>query len=97
MAGLRFLAIDRGLVVGVLALDVAVQLSQISNQSIIYALRPEARSRINTVYMGMMFLAGGACSGAATAIWHAWGWSAVSLLGIGVSALGVALQALRLR
>ncbi|MYL98339.1 MFS transporter [Novosphingobium sp. FGD1] len=86
-----------GLVVGVLALDVAVQLSQISNQSIIYALRPEARSRINTVYMGMMFLAGGACSGAATAIWHAWGWSGVSLLGIGVSALGVALQALRLR
>lgn len=86
-----------GLVVGVLALDVAVQLSQISNQSIIYALRPEARSRINTVYMGMMFLAGGACSGAATAIWHAWGWHGVSALGIGISALGVALQALRLR
>ncbi|GAB7552223.1 MFS transporter [Novosphingobium sp. 11B] len=84
-----------GLVVGVLVLDVAVQLSQISNQSIIYALRPEARSRINTVYMAMMFLAGAASSGAATATWHQWGWGGVSALGIGISVLGVALQVLR--
>lgn len=86
-----------GLVVGVIALDVAVQLSQISNQSIIYALRPEARARINTVYMALMFLAGAACSGLATTVWHQWGWSGVSGLGIAVSALGVALQALRRR
>ncbi|PNU04571.1 MFS transporter [Novosphingobium guangzhouense] len=86
-----------GLIVGVLVLDVAVQLSQISNQSIIYALRPEARSRINTVYMAMMFLAGAASSGAATAAWHQWGWSGVSALGIGISVLGVALQGLRRR
>lgn len=86
-----------GLIVGVLVLDVAVQLSQISNQSIIYALRPEARSRINTVYMAMMFLAGAASSGAATAAWHEWGWSGVSALGIGISVLGVALQVLRRR
>jgi predicted MFS family arabinose efflux permease len=84
-----------GLVVGVLALDVAVQLSQISNQSVIYALRPEARSRINTVYMAMMFLAGAASSGAATAIWHQWGWTGVSMLGVGISVVGLALQGLR--
>lgn len=84
-----------GLVVGVIALDVAVQLSQISNQSIIYALRPEARARINTVYMALMFLAGAACSGLATTVWHQWGWAGVSGLGITVSSLGVALQALR--
>ncbi|WP_404481934.1 MFS transporter [Novosphingobium sp. BL-52-GroH] len=83
-----------GLVVGVLALDFAVQASQVSNQSIIYALRPEARSRINTVYMAIMFLAGAASSGAATAVWHGWGWSGVSALGIGISALGLALQGL---
>lgn len=84
-----------GLIVGVLALDVAVQLSQISNQSVIYALRPEARSRINTVYMAMMFLAGAASSGAATAIWHQWGWAGVSMLGVGISVVGLALQGLR--
>lgn len=86
-----------GLVVGVLVLDAAVQLSQISNQSIIYALRPEARSRINTVYMAIMFLAGAACSGAATAVWHGWGWSGVSALGIAISVVGLGLQALRPR
>lgn len=86
-----------GLVVGVLVLDAAVQLSQISNQSIIYALRPEARSRINTVYMAIMFLAGAACSGAATAVWHGWGWSGVSALGIAISVVGLGLQALRRR
>lgn len=86
-----------GLVVGVLVLDFAVQASQVSNQSVIYALRPEARSRINTVYMAMMFLAGAASSGAATAIWHQWGWTGVSMLGIGISAAGLALQGLRRR
>lgn len=84
-----------GLVVGVLVLDVAVQLSQISNQSIIYALRPEARARINTVYMAMMFLAGAASSGAATAVWHQWGWTGVTVLGTAIATLGLALQLLR--
>jgi predicted MFS family arabinose efflux permease len=84
-----------GMVVGVLLLDLGVQASQISNQSIIYALAPEARSRINTVYMAMMFLAGAASSGAATAAWHAWGWTGVSVLGIAIAALGLALQTLR--
>ncbi|KMS60305.1 MFS transporter [Novosphingobium barchaimii LL02] len=84
-----------GLVVGVLLMDFAVQASQVSNQSIIYALRPEARSRINTVYMAMMFLAGAASSGAATAVWHGWGWSGVSVLGTAIAAVGLALQGLR--
>lgn len=84
-----------GLVVGVLLMDFSVQASQVSNQSIIYALRPEARSRINTVYMAMMFLAGAASSGAATAVWHHWGWNGVSVLGAGIAAVGLALQGLR--
>ncbi|TCM40051.1 MFS transporter [Novosphingobium sp. ST904] len=86
-----------GLVVGVLLLDFAIQASQISNQSIIYALRPEARSRINTVYMASMFLAGAASSGAATVAWHNWGWTGVTVLGTGIAALGLALQTLRVK
>jgi predicted MFS family arabinose efflux permease len=84
-----------GLVVGVLLLDFAIQASQISNQSIIYALRPEARSRINTVYMASMFFAGSASSGAATVAWHNWGWTGVVVLGTGIAALGLGLQTLR--
>ncbi|WP_395394356.1 MFS transporter [Novosphingobium sp. BL-8A] len=86
-----------GLVVGVLLLDFAIQASQISNQSIIYALRPEARSRINTVYMSSMFLAGAASSGAATVVWHHWAWTGVTMLGIAIASVGMALQGLRRR
>jgi len=86
-----------GLIVGVLLLDFAIQASQISNQSIIYALRPEARSRINTVYMASMFLAGAASSGAATVVWHSWGWTGVTVLGAGIAALGLGLQTLRVK
>ena len=86
-----------GLVVGVLLLDFAVQGSQVSNQSIIYALRPEARSRINTIYMTSMFVAGGLASAGATAAWHLYGWTGVSALGLAVSLAGLALQPLSLR
>ncbi|WP_334183633.1 MFS transporter [Novosphingobium sp.] len=86
-----------GLIVGVLLLDFAIQASQISNQSIIYALRPEARSRINTVYMASMFFAGSASSGAATVAWHNSGWSGVVVLGTAIAALGLGLQVVRVK
>lgn len=86
-----------GTIVGVLVLDFAVQASQISNQSIIYALRPEARSRINTVYMTSMFVAGGLGSAGAMMAWHNFGWTGVTALGLIVSLVGLALQPLSLR
>src|SRR5690606_26712706 len=61
-----------GLVVGVLLVDIGQQGSMISNQYIIYALRPEARNRINTVYMCGMFL-GGSIGAAGAGL--AWEWS----------------------
>lgn len=84
-----------GLVLGVLILDIAIQVSQISNQSIIYGLKPEARARINTVYMAIVFLAGAAGSAAGTATWHQWNWTGVTMVGLGIAGLGLALQRLR--
>jgi predicted MFS family arabinose efflux permease len=81
-----------GLVVGVIVLDFAVQSSLISNQHIIYALRPEARARINTLFMGSMFLGGSAGSALASAAWTHGGWTAVSLLGGFVSIVATVLQ-----
>jgi predicted MFS family arabinose efflux permease len=82
-----------GLIVGVILLDFAVQSALVSNQHIVYALRPDARARLNTIFMGAMFLGGAGGSAAATAAWNAGGWSAVGWLGAGLAAVATALQA----
>ncbi len=81
-----------GLVIGVILLDFGVQSALVSNQHIVYALRPEARARLNTIFMGAMFLGGAAGSAGATLAWGAGGWVPVVLLGGALSALGVLIQ-----
>jgi predicted MFS family arabinose efflux permease len=81
-----------GLVLGCILLDFAVQSVLVSNQHIIYALRPEARARLNTIFMGSMFLGGAGGAAAATAAWSAGGWAAVSILGTGFAVVGSILQ-----
>ena len=76
-----------GLVIGVVVLDVGVQAGHISNQSRIYGLKPEARSRINTVYMTAYFLGGALGSAAATVAWAHFGWLGVCVAGIGFAAI----------
>ena len=52
------------LILGIALLDFASQALHISNQSAIYALRPEARSRLTTAYMVSCFLGASAVLGA---------------------------------
>jgi predicted MFS family arabinose efflux permease len=77
-----------GLIVGVLLLDVGVQSGHVSNQTRIYALMPEARSRLNMFYMTCYFVAGAMGSFLGSHAWQAFGWAGVCLLSI--AALSVA-------
>ncbi|HTR96053.1 MAG TPA: MFS transporter [Trebonia sp.] len=67
------------LITGVLLMDACVQGAHVTNQSVIYGLLPEARSRLTTVYITTMF-AGGAIGSAAGAQAYAhWGWTGATL------------------
>ncbi len=71
-----------GLVAGVILLDAGVQAAQVANQTRIFSLRPEARNRVNTVYMIVYFTGGSAGSLLGSFAWT-WGhWPAVCGLGI---------------
>lgn len=74
---------------GVLILDLAVQLVHVSNQNAIYALRPQARSRLNSGYMTCYFLGGAGGSWLATTIYPIAGWHGVVIAGVSLAALGI--------
>lgn len=82
-----------GLVLGVVLLDFGMQSALVSNQHIVFALRPEARARVNTILMGAMFLGGAFGSATGTYAWQAAGWPGVVALGITLGAAAVTLQA----
>lgn len=70
-----------GLVLGVILLDLGVQAGHVANQTRIYALIPEARSRLNTVYMVTYFLGGSLGSALGAAGWTRWRWNGVCAAG----------------
>jgi predicted MFS family arabinose efflux permease len=69
------------LVAGVILLDLGVQGGHVANQTRIYALVPEARSRLNTVYMVTYFLGGALGSALGAYGWSGWGWRGVCVAG----------------
>lgn len=70
-----------GLIAGILLLDIGEQLALISNQHVIYALQPQARSRLNTLFMSGMFVGGAAGSWVAGLSWRMGGWHAACTAG----------------
>ena len=78
-----------GLIAGVILLDFGVQAGHISNQTRIYALLPEARSRMNMVYMISYFTAGSICSFIGTIAWEHFGWAGVCSFGGMLLVLGL--------
>ena len=67
------------LVIGVLLMDACVQGAHVTNQSVIYDLLPEARSRLTTVYVTTMFAGGAVGSLAGAQAYEQWGWTGATL------------------
>jgi predicted MFS family arabinose efflux permease len=77
-----------GLVVGVILLDAGVQAAQVANQARVLKLKPEARNRVNTVYM-ICYFGGGSLGSLAGAFgWSKWHWNGVCAVGIGFLVIG---------
>ena len=81
------------LAVAAVLLDLAVQGHQVLSQRVIYALREDARARINTVYMGTVFIGGAICSALSGWIYEQSGWVAVSIFGACLPAVALAIWA----
>lgn len=74
-------------VAGVLVMDLGLQAIHVTNQSSVASLLPEARSRMNAVYMTGYFA--GASAGSALGVW-AWnlaGWQGACSVGAGLALL----------
>lgn len=65
---------------GMIVIDLALQSIHICNQTTIYSLTSEARSRINAVYMSSYFSGAALGSILGAIAWSSGGWSAVCLL-----------------
>ena len=76
--------------VGLVLVDLAVQAVHVTNQSMIYAERPEARSRLAGAYMVFYSVGIGGGSVASTAVYAAAGWTAVCALGATISLAALA-------
>lgn len=74
-----------GLVIGVILLDLGVQSTHISNQTMVFGLNPHERNRLNTVYIVCYFLGGSLGTYLASAVWNRYHWNGVCAIGLGFS------------
>ena len=81
------------LIIAIVLLDVAIMTVSILNQTRLFAVSHEARSRLNTAYVTNNFIGGALGSGAGTILWSAGGWTAVSLAGAFLSLFALLLWA----
>ncbi|MEN2453643.1 MFS transporter, partial [Bacillus sp. JR_15] len=77
------------LIIGIIILDLSVQAVHVTNQSMIFTVLPEARSRLTAAYMIFYSIGSATGSIASTSIYANNGWSGVCLFGASVSAIAL--------
>lgn len=85
-----------GLITGIVLLDMGIQATYVSNQSLIFARHREATNRINTAYMVTYFLGGAVGTWVGGTVWGVWGWTGVVYAGVCFLILGLAAHLLYL-
>ncbi len=81
-----------GLVVGVILLDLGLQATHIANQTMVFSLNPQARNRLNTVYMFTYFIGGATGTFLASQAWQIWKWDGVVAVGLICSSLSLIIH-----
>jgi len=76
-----------GLVFGAIVVDLGQQTVHITNQNLILKKNPEARNRVNTIYMVIFFIGGAIGTSLGALAYVHWGWHGVSVLGLVLSLL----------
>ena len=75
------------MVLGVVLLDAGQQMMQVANQTRIFGLGSDVRSRVNTIYMTVYFAGGALGSAMVTLAWARWRWDGVCALQLAFIAL----------
>ncbi len=78
-----------GFVVGTILLDIGLQAIHITNQTRVYALIPEARNRLNTVYMSCSFAATATGTAIGLSLWKHYNWGGVIVGNIVLVAIAI--------
>jgi predicted MFS family arabinose efflux permease len=81
------------LIIGVLLMDMGVQSVQVAEQATVMALVPDARSRMNTMYMVARFMGGAGGSALCALMWSKWGWTGVCWANVGLLVGAMAVHA----
>jgi predicted MFS family arabinose efflux permease len=74
---------------GIVVMDFGVQGQHICNQNAIYAIAPDARSRVTTAYMTSNFMWGAIGSAGASVAFDSAGWGGVSAMGVAFAAVAL--------
>lgn len=78
-----------GIIAGIIIIDIGMQCIQLSNQTSIFYLCPQASNRINTIFMTTYFVGGSLGTFLAGSFWQLYGWHGV--IGIGSVLTGISL------
>ncbi|RZL05793.1 MAG: MFS transporter, partial [Pedobacter sp.] len=76
-------------IIGIVLIDIAQQAIHVTNQTRIYSLIPEARNRLNTIFMSVSFIGASCGSAIGLWLWDKGGWAMFCYGSIGLILLNV--------